>query len=227
MKLKTIATIFKRNKFFRIWNEPNGAQWITNGVAAYSMEGMPELTPAMLLKIFDISEEKQTEWNCEVEPMPAELFEICSDYRRPRTPLEAKNVTVQYNGIVHMLLNGSGGEIVSIDEKYIKPLYDDMDYLRLYKCKLQNGFAVICHSGFETTAVIMALRVGETLAKELLEIGKYFNSISYTATSDTIIEHIPPAASIDPETGEVLDGDMDELQETLEEGAGDEKATNR
>ena len=40
MKLKTIATIFKRNKFLRIWNEPNGAQWITNGVAAYSMEGM-------------------------------------------------------------------------------------------------------------------------------------------------------------------------------------------
>lgn len=73
----------------------------------------------------------------------------------------------------------------------------------------------------------MALRVGETLAKELLEIGKYFNSISYTATSDAIIEHIPPAASVDPETGEVLDGDSNELQETLEEGAGDEKATNR
>ena len=57
-----------------------------------------------MLKIFDIPEEKQADWNCEVEPMPAELFEICSDYRRPRTPLEAKNVTVQYNGIVHMLL---------------------------------------------------------------------------------------------------------------------------
>lgn len=222
MKLKAIATIFKRNKFLRIWNAPNGSQWITNGVAAYSMEGMPELSPAMLLKIFDIPEDKQADWNCEVEPMPAELYEICSDYRRPRTSLDTKNVTIQYNGVVNMLLSGSG-EIVSIDEKYIKPLYDDMDYLRLYKCNLQNGFAVICHSGFETTALIMPLRVGETLAKELLEIGRYFNSTSYNAALNTIIEHIPPAASIDPETGEVLDGDSDELQETLEGSAGNGK----
>lgn len=43
-------------------------------------------------------------------------------------------------------------------------------------------------------------------------------SISYTATSDTIIEHIPPAAIIDPETGEVLDESGESLnyeQETL------------
>lgn len=200
MKIKAIAAIFKRNKFLRIWDTPDGSQWITNGVAAYSMEGMPELTPAILLKIFDIPDDKKAEWNCGVEPMPAELYQICSDYKRPRTSLEMKNVTVQYNdGVVHMLLNGSGGEIVSIDEKYIKPLNDDMDYLQFYKCNLQNGFAVICHNCFETTAVIMPLRVGEKLAKELLGIGKYFNSISYTTTSDTIIEHIPPAASIDPE----------------------------
>jgi len=216
MKLKTIATIFKRNKFLRIWNAPNGSQWITNGVAVYSMEGMPELTPAILLKIFDIPEDKQADWNCEVVPMPTELYEICTDYRRPRTTLEAKNVTVRYNGVIHMLLSGSGGEIVSIDEKYIKPLDEDMDYLQLYKCNLKNGFIVICHSGFETTALIMPLRVGETLAKELLEIGGYFNSISYNVTSDNIIEHIPPEANIDPETGEVLDesGENSDYEQT-------------
>lgn len=215
MKLKTIATIFKRNKFLRIWNTPDGSQWITNGIAAYSMEGMPELTPAMLLKIFDIPEDKQAEWNCKVEPMPAELYEVCSDYRRPRISLDVKNVTVQYNGVVHMLLSGNGA-IVSIDEKYIKPLYDDMDYLQLYKCGLKNGFAVICHSGFETTALIMPLRVGETLANELLEIGRYFDSISYSAASSTINEHIPTAADVDPETGEVSDesGENSDYEQT-------------
>ncbi len=204
MKLKTIATIFKRNKYLRIWNTPNGSQWITNGVAVYSMEGMPELTPAMLLKIFDIPEDKQGEWNCEVEPMPADICEICTNYRTHKTSLETKDVTVQYKGVVHMLLNSSGGEIVSIDEKYIKPLYDDMDYLQFYKCDLQNGFAVICHSGFETTALIMPCKMGGTLAKELLEIGMYFNSTSYNAISE-ITEHMPTAANVDPETGEVLD----------------------
>lgn len=79
MKLKAIAAIFKRNKRLNILVMPNGTQWITNGVALYSMSGMPELTPAMVLKIFDIPEDKQGEWTCEVKPMPESMCEICTN----------------------------------------------------------------------------------------------------------------------------------------------------
>ncbi len=92
MKLKAIATIFKKNKFLRILDAPSGSQWITNGVAVYSMEGMPKLTPAMVLKIFDIPEDKQTEWNCEVIPMPADMCKICTDYRALGARLNRKKL---------------------------------------------------------------------------------------------------------------------------------------
>ena len=36
MKLKTIATLFKRNKRLVIYTAPNGEQWVCNGVAMYS-----------------------------------------------------------------------------------------------------------------------------------------------------------------------------------------------
>lgn len=222
MKLKAIATIFKRNKFLRIWNAPNGTQWITNGAAVYSMAGMPELSPATVLKIFDIPEDKQAEWNCEVEPMPSEIYDRCIDCCAITPSLDPKETMFQYNGITYLLSSGNG-EIVPIDEKFIKPLYDDMDYLRYYKCKLKRGFAVACYDGLQTTAVIMPIRIADTLAKELLEIATYFNTSSYRMIADGIAERITPEIITDSETGEVLNGDSDELQETLQEGADNGK----
>ncbi len=217
MKLKAIASIFKRYKFLRIWYMPNGEQWITNGEAIYSMEGMPTLTPAAVLKIFDVPEDKQAEWNCEVEPMPAEFCEICGDYRTLKLPLEPKATKVQYNGITNLLLSGEN-EIVSINERYTKPL-DDMDYLRYFKCNLQSGYVVILYDGLSVIAAIMPLRVGGTLAKELLEIGKYFNTRDYKEIANSIPERLPTEINVDPETGEILDASSDYEQETLEGGA--------
>ena len=155
--------------------------------------------------------------------MPAELCDICTNCRASKTSLEANGITVQYIGVVNMLLSGENGEMVSIDEKYIKPLCDDMDYLRFWKCNLHSGFAVICERGFETTALIMPIKVGETLAKELLEIGKYFRSNSYSAILGTINDHIPYKTAIDPETGEILEADSDYEQESLERGGANEQ----
>lgn len=222
MKLKAIATIFKRNKFLCIWNAPNGTQWITNGAAVYSMEGMPELSPATVLKIFDIPEDKQSEWNCKVEPMPSEIYDKCVDYRAIKPPLDPKEAMIQCKGITYLLLSGNG-EIVPIDEKFVKPLYDNKDYLRYHKCKLNSGFAVTCYDGLETTAIIMPIRIGDVLAKELLEIATHFNTHHYRMIADGIAEHITPEIIADSETGEVLDGGSDELQETLEGSAGNGK----
>ena len=79
MKLKAIATTFRRGKFLRIYTMPNGEQWIGNGAALYKMSGMPQLSPAVVLKIFDIPEDKQVGWNCELEAMPERLRELCKD----------------------------------------------------------------------------------------------------------------------------------------------------
>lgn len=217
MKLKAIAAIFKRNKRLNILVMPNGAQWITNGFAMYSMSGMPELTPAMVLKIFDIPEDKQGEWACEVKPMPENMREICTNgFYTTESLLEPKKATIEYGGVTYSLLRNNN-DIIAIDEKYLKPLYDDMEYMQFYKREFPNkcGFAIVCQNALELEAVIMPIVLAEEMAKELLEIGKYYNSARYKAISENMRKSVTQSIPIDPETGEVLDEDSDYEQETL------------
>ncbi len=229
MKLKTIATIFKRNKSLKILTMPNGAQWITNGVALYSMSGMPELTPAMVLKIFDIPDDKQGEWNCEVKPMPESMCEVCTNnFYTTESLLEPKKSTIEYGGVTYSLLRNNG-DIIAIDEKYLKPLYDDMEYMQFYKQKFPNkcGFAIVCQNALELEAIIMPIMLAEEMAKELLEIGMYYNSAQYKAIRENMGKTPSQSIPVDPETGEVLNEDSEYTQETfvkLNGGSGKDSA---
>ena len=217
MKLKKIAAIFKRNKSLKILTMPNGSQWITNGVALYSMSGMPELTPAMVLKIFDIPDDKQGEWHCEVNPMPENMCKICTnDFYKTESLLEFKKITVKHGGITYSLLQNND-DIIAVDEKYLTPLYDDMEYMQFYKQEFPNkcGFAIVCQNALELEAVIMPIMLAEEMAKELLDIGMYFNSARYKSILDDMSKSVTQPAPIDPETGEVLDEDSEYTQETL------------
>ncbi|MCM1062075.1 MAG: hypothetical protein NC452_17560, partial [Eubacterium sp.] len=99
MKLNAIAAIFKRNKRLNISVMSDGTQWITNGIAMYSMSGMPELTPAMVLKIFDIPEDKQGQWTCEIKPMSDNIKEICEEeFYTTKELFEKKKITIAWEG---------------------------------------------------------------------------------------------------------------------------------
>lgn len=139
MKLKAIAATFKKGKFLRIYTMPNGEQWIGNGAALYKMSGMPELTPAVVLKIFDIPEDKQSEWNCESQEMPEHLRDLCSDdLYKPEQTLEQMKISVEWHGIIHIFLTCQN-DIIAVDEKLAKPLYDDVDYLRFALRPFRKG----------------------------------------------------------------------------------------
>lgn len=217
MKLKAIAATFKRNKRLNILVMPNGAQWITNGIAMYSMSGMPELTPAMVLKIFDIPEDKQGEWACEIKPMPENMREICEEeFYTTKALLETKKATIAWGGVTYSLL-GNDDNIIAIDEKYLKPLYDDMEYMQFYKRVFSNGsgFAIVCRNALELEAVIMPYMLAEDMAKELLEIGMYYNSSQYKTLRESVSKVSSPSIPVDPETGEVINEDSDYTQETF------------
>lgn len=217
MKLKAIAAIFKRNKRLNILVMPNGTQWITNGVALYSMSGMPELTPAMVLKIFDIPEDKQGEWTCEVKPMPENMCEICTNgFFTTESLFETKKSTIEYGGVTYSLLSNND-DFIAIDEKYLKPLYDDMEYMQFYKREFPNkcGFAIVCQNALELEAVIMPIMLGEEMAKELLEIGMFYNSTKYKALRENMKNPVSTSIPVDLETGEVIDEDSKYTQETF------------
>lgn len=165
MKLKAIAATFKRGKFLRIYTMPNGEQWIGNGAALYKMSGMPELTPAVVLKIFDIPEDKQSEWNCELADMPEHLRELCDyDLYKPEPLLEQMKVSVEWYGVTQIFFR-SQSAILAVDEKLAKPLYDDVDYLRFalrpFGKGIGSGIAVVCYNAMLTPKQVrfwMAIR---------------------------------------------------------------------
>ena len=216
MKLKTIASIFKKHKHLRILTMPNGAQWITNGYALYSMAGMPDLTPPLILKIFDIPEDKQPEWHCTVEEMSENIIGLCTDnYEIPAISLTQMKVSIEWCGSTYLLLSG-GGDIFAVDEKFVKPLYDDIEYLRFYKRDMPDGsgIGIICYNALELIAVIMPFTPSDDFSDELKSAGLYFDSLRYRALAESLRkgQHKP---NVDPETGEVLDEDSDYTQETL------------
>lgn len=221
MKLKAIAATFKRGKFLRIYTMPNGEQWIANSGAMYKMSGMPQLTPAIILKIFDIPEDKQAEWNCELADMPEHLRELCDDNPyKPEQTLEQMKISVEYYGITQIFLKHQNN-IIAVDEKLAKPLYDDVDYLRFalrpFGKGIGSGIAVVCYNAFELQAVIMPYNISGDMLNEMKSIGAYFGSYRY----ERLVKGFSSESNVDPETGEVLDSDSDELQETLE-GSADE-----
>lgn len=220
MKLKTIAANFKHNKRLVIWNRTNGEQWITNGHAAYLMDGMPPLTPEFMLKIFDIPEDKQGEWHCNTAEMPSSIAAMLDgDITQATSKVEARPFAISIidaNGTTNLLFGGGCG-ILAVNEQYVKPLYDNSDYLVYFKSTLMHtdgesvrkGTYLLCRVGFDIKAIIAPSILGDTTIDEINKINHYFTNYKdeYTLTN--------LADGIDPETGEVLDEEPDELQETF------------
>ena len=217
MKIKTIAANFKKNKKFTILQKSEGEQWITNGIAAYSLAGMPALTPKTVLQIFDVPEDKQSEWTVNVDDMPAGMLALWK-VNLFGLEVEQLKTSLELAGKTFLMLRHEGN-IFAIDEKYVKPFYDAIEYLRFYRhnlCVGKNGkeMAMIgCYVGFEPKAVIAPLKLGVEIAKELEEIGKYYNSDIYEEIFSA--QNDKSAANVDPETGEVIGGESGYMQETL------------
>lgn len=232
MKLKTIAAIFKRNKHLTIWNRPNGEQWITNGYAAYLIDGIPSLTPEVMLKIFDIPEDKQGEWHCKIAEMPSSIEALLDgDITQATSWVKAKPFStsiIDANGTTGLLFGGGRG-ILAVNEQFVKPLYDNSDYLVYFKSTLleTNGEHIVkstyllCRVGFDIKAIIMPFLLGDTTMNEINEINNYFtyHKDEYAAqnTPQNLVDRI------DPETGEVLDEESDELQETFTDDSESEE----
>lgn len=199
MKLKAIAAAFKRNKLLKLYTAENGEQWIGNGNAIYKMTDMPELTITAILKIFDIPEDKQADWKYDSEEMPLTLQELC--YRRFSNEQELKKmkISIDWLGTVNIFFKGLTN-IYAVDEKLIKPLYDELDDMLFVAQPFgsKNGYrgtAICCYSG-DLQAVIMPYTYSGNVLVELTQIVQYFDSDKYEA--------FPADSRIDPKTGEVL-----------------------
>ena len=157
MKLKTIASIFNRNKRLTIYTAEGGGQWIGNGMAMYSLRGMPHMTPEIVLRIFDVPPDKQNKWICNEEETPTVID--LADTAPGDTDIEPLKTNMEYYGVNYWLFP-DGRRIYSFNEDYIKPLLDEPDYLTYHKRETEGGgFVLVCKIAFEIKAIILPSRL--------------------------------------------------------------------
>ena len=171
MKFKAIAAAYKAQKSLNVLEAPNGTQWISNGAALFLMEGMPTLNADAVLNIFDVPEEKRGEWTTNEHKMNAELARMClNNDLYPDDALAIMSPEISANGTKYLFLK-SPTEVFAVNEKYLKPLYDEGDYLRFFKKTTSDSksVAILVYKGIEIKAVILPV-VLSGIMPELCEI---------------------------------------------------------
>lgn len=197
MKLKAIASIFKRNKHVIIHKTPKDEQWISNGHALYSISDLPTLEPEQVLQIFDIPEDKRKEWYLDTMPMPEQL---CHEgFYRMNEEFKQLKTAIEFGGETYQLFE-NGGEIYAFNEKYLKPLYDETEFMLYHKKEWSEGtkriIALVCNVGLQTKAIILPYMFGDDAVEEFKMISNFYNS--------TVFQLLKNPPKVDPTTGEVI-----------------------
>ena len=177
MKLKTIASLFNRNKRLTIYTAADGEQWIGNGIAMYSLRGMPHMTPPIVLRIFDVPPDKHEKWLCAESDMPTAID--FSDDAPGDTRIGPLRISIEWFEEKYILFP-DGRRIYSFNADYIKPLLDDPDYLAYHKRETQGGgFVLACKVGLELEAIIAPnlLHENENFTEQIKSIAAAYSSI--------------------------------------------------
>lgn len=222
MKLKTIASIFNRNKRLVIYTANNGEQWISNGAAIYSLRGMPHMTPEIILRIFDIPPDKHKGWLCSEEELPTVID--FSDCTNAESEVEPGKINVEWFGESYYLFP-EGRRIYTVKESYIKPLLDEPDYLSYHKRQTPGGgFVLAVKIGMELKAIICPthLQHDEKYMQEIQTVTELYRSMILESVVDAMREVYKDDAAddaprVDPETGEIIEAEGEEFgnQQTL------------
>lgn len=153
MKIKAIAQIISKRKFAVLY-QGEGEQWLSDGVAMYSLAGLPELRLSGLFRIFDISEDKAAEYMQREEPaLPADI--CMEEYAEGDERLELQDFVFARMGYTFCVLATEDGKALLVQERYFKP-FEDAEALEYTLRKTPGGKSYITvHDGMFTVAVLL------------------------------------------------------------------------
>ena len=193
MKLKNIVALCKNRKVAYILTDRFQNQYIGNGDAFYLMPAELELNAENILIIFDIPQEKRSEWKV-TSTIPPECLptEDVVD-----TEQQAEIIPIDlclYDDTYRLLRDDTG--IVIFNIKYLAPLTDIQEPISYFIRRINARDAVIAvKKGLMLQALISAENnsvFNSNLLDTLTEIN---NAVADWITRQNI--------EIDPETGEV------------------------
>lgn len=177
MKIKQIAGLIKKSKRIVLY-QGDGEQWVSDGVAMYSMAGLPHMRLSEFFRMADIPAEKAADYQqSEADVMPEE---ICVDeYMEEDERLELQDFTFGRQGYEFSVLATEKQRAFLLQSRYLKP-FEDVLTLEFCLRKSPRGKSYITvHDGIFTAAVLLpfndaggalATYIGELSAK--LKAGK-------------------------------------------------------
>lgn len=193
MKLKNIAALCKNRKVAYILTDRFQNQYIGNGDAFYLMPAELELNAENILIIFDIPQEKRSEWKV-TSTIPPECLptEDVVD-----TEQQAEIIPIDlclYDDTYRLLRDDTG--IVIFNIKYLAPLTDIQEPISYFIRRINARDAVIAvKKGLMLQALISAENNGVFNSNLLDTLTEINNAVADWITRQNI--------EIDPETGEV------------------------
>lgn len=208
MKLKAIATLFKQNKRLIIQTDEYGNQWVCNGYAMYLIQGIPKITPEIMLRIFDIPTDDCSKWHCQETDMP-ETIDF-SDSTPEETEIQPFDISIEWRRDRFILFK-SGLLIYAIKYNYLKPLMGK-EYLKFYqRTDIDGNFILAVKIGFDLKAIIMPNHIhkDEGFSSQIAGIARLFEfTTSELNRPELSIGFFDPedneSPEVDPDTGEVL-----------------------
>ena len=193
MKLKNIAALCKNRKVAFILTDRFQNQYIGNGDAFYLMPAELELNAENILIIFDIPQEKRSEWKV-ASTIPPECLPT-EDVVDTEQQAEIIPIDLCLHDDTYRLLRDDTG-IVIFNIKYLAPLTDIQEPISYFIRRINARDAVIAvKKGLMLQALISAENnsvFNSNLLDTLTEIN---NAVADWITRQNI--------EVDPETGEV------------------------
>lgn len=165
MKIKAFASLCRKNKRVYLYTEED-RQWISDGLAAYSLDGVPWLSPEHVPVLLDVPEKDRSSYDVKKVDSPEDgLF---SDHWRGEEAVMPMNANIRYKEM-DLLVFRVFGELWFLQEKYLPPVLDDFSCFYARKAGKRNIIAV--KNGLLLAAVISCCNpVDGKLADEMQEI---------------------------------------------------------
>lgn len=193
MVIKEIAKLCKERKNIQLFaDRRNRVQWISDGIAAYPLYGMPWLDEDTVLTVMDIEEKDREKYRVKAEEeIPDEIHTEDTDDTEKILP--PPGLSIQYKGQLWQPAITSMG-LYFFNPKYLRPLKDLEEPPEIYEREAESGTPyLVAKAGLMVVAVILPRQHGEELLQCLTTLAQELRNT---------IESLP--FSIDPETGEIL-----------------------
>ena len=217
MKIKALAALCKASKRICVYDRKQGEkveQWIGDGTGLYPITGLPYLDEDGVCYLFDVPQDKRSDWMITHEAMPAG-FDV-EDNVNAEQQLELPEDGIKTGGRMYIPFNTSAGTKL-VDRANFAPISDVANQMTFFERRTpEGGVYIACKVGFLLHAVIIpALAVDEAFARRM-EILAQRCRYACQLTQLRFRSVDATAQRINPDTGEIVDDDDIENGMTVE-----------